>query len=203
MNSAERVLMMNLKLMNIIKDDDNMIWTSPYRDIIFEINRMENTMSEYFQEYWGKYIISITVKNNLGTTITEIRFSELDAVRILDAMTAFLEVREGYGDSTIIYINPNNSMLENYMFDLEVIPLPKNMMNDEEPLKDRDIRFNINVYSPFMGKICTLATMLLSGEELNNLAYSIFFVGLLDAEVDPDTGELVNEIGSRIMMQNY
>ena len=203
MNSAERVLMMNLKLMNIIKDDDNMIWTSPYRDIIFEINRMENTMSEYFQEYWGKYIISITVKNNLGTTITEIRFSEIDAVRILDAMTFFLtEGSYGYGDSMLIELNTSNSNLNYPYFNFEVVNYTPDSYIEDDMLEERNIKFDVKINSPFYRKNQVLCTIFMNHNELNELIFDIYLISLSNSSI-PE--EKINEISDDLYypFENY
>lgn len=51
-SSAVKGAMMNLKLANIIKDEEDLIWESPYKDIIFHISRVENTIGVY-TENWG------------------------------------------------------------------------------------------------------------------------------------------------------
>lgn len=194
-SSAVKGAMMNLKLANIIKDEEDLVWESPFRDIFFHISRVENTIGIY-KETWGRYIITIDVKNNLGTTITQIRFSELDAIRILDSMTAFTEWGGGSGESMYIQINPNTTQLYDHIFYLQRLNLPE--YPDDQII--RDIKFDVNSYSKMHGQMVPLTTILLCDEELNDLVFKIFFVALLDVQMDPDNEEIISQLAERIVV---
>lgn len=197
MSAAVRGVLMNMYLAGIIKDDEDMIWASPYKDIIFHISRVENQIA-YYRKNWGQYIIIIDIKNNLGTTITQLRFSELDAIRILDCMTQFTEWQSGSGESMIIQINPNTLQMFNQYIDL--FRLPSIDAVDEEETIFRDIQLKINHYSVQHGLYVPLVTLNISDDELNDLIFKIFFVALLDVQMDPNNEIIVEQLASRIVI---
>jgi len=198
MSSATRGVLMNMYLQGVIKDDEDMIWESPYKDIIFHISRVENQIG-YYRENWGQYIIIIDIKNNLGTTITQLRFSEIDAIRILDCMTQFTEWGSGSGESMIIQINPNTLQMFNQFIDLFRLPGVEYINNDGNEIL-RDIQLKINHYSPQHGLFAPLITLIISDDELNDLVFKIFFVALLDVQMDPDNEMIVDQLASRIVL---
>lgn len=136
------------------------------------------------------------MKTNLGTTITQIRFSEIDAIRILDSMTAFTEWDGGSGESMIIYINPSTMQLFTQIFDLQRI----NLSEYPDDTIIRDIKFNINHYSKMHGLMVPLSTIMLCDEELNDLIFKIFFVALLDVQMDPDNELFIEQLAERIIV---
>ena len=177
-------------LKNIVKRGDNMVWISPYKDIIFDIEKINN-------------IISITVKNNLGTTITEIRFSEIDAVRILDAMTFFLtEGSYGCGDSMLIELNTSNSNLNYPYFNFEVVNYTPDSYIEDDMLEERNIKFDLKINSPFYRKNQVLCTIFMNHNELDELIFDIYLISLSNSSI-PE--EKINEISDNLYypFENY
>lgn len=182
MDSVTMATMTNMKIMNLIKDSDEMQWFTPYKDFIFNISRRENQLWSCLDGQ-GKYIIDIDIKNNIGINIMKISFSEIDAIRILDSMSQFLTFGGGFGESMTIYINPNNTRLESPVFEFYRVILPDNQLV-EEGGSNRDIRFKINQYSMVYRTDINLFTTFINEDELNELIFDIFFVGLIDIEFE-------------------
>ena len=198
MSAIERQLMMDMRIMNIIKDDNEMEWISPHKDLIFTVTRTENQLW-CAEENQGKYVININIKNNLGVNIIDIKFSEIDAVRILDCISTFLvDFDACSGTSMTVYINPNGTRLECPIFDMIRINSSQFEMYDEESEEfSRDINFSVKQYSSIYGTIVNICNVLINDDELENLAFTIFFVGLIDLDVPDELRWEIDNIATK------
>ena len=168
---------------NLNGGSKDMEWYSPNREFKFVINRYENNL--WNNDTDGHFVITVDIFNNIGILITQLKFSEIDAIRILDAINNFqYEMECQTGSSMYIYINANNLRLDNKIIFLErlnVCPPDDYEMIDKYYF--RDISFKINQYSPFHQTIITIINIVLSQEELENLAFKLFFYTLIDIEL--------------------
>lgn len=180
--TVQQHLMIGMKIMGLIRGDEEMEWISPNREFKFVINRYENRLWNNDQD--GHYVITIDIINMIGVHIIQIKFSEIDAVRILDSINTFLyDWNGGSGESMTIYMEaPNNLRMEN-----EIIYMERILVDEEKEYKEnntiRDILFQIRQYSSFHETLIPIVTTVLGTEELENLAFQIFFYSLIDIDI--------------------
>lgn len=177
-----------LMSMGVLDGDDEMIWINKDKQYKFIINRTEISESR-FNMLPGdpKYNINITIKDNMtGVTIDELNFSEIDAVRILDEIAGHCEYCYNSYDSSCIYINPSNTDIVAHMIILENIFESEYTTEFNKPVtKIRDIMFQILKYSIYhQERTEPTVTMKLSMEELNDLAFHLFFESLIDLDIE-------------------
>ena len=192
--SREGIILRNeLKSIGIINGDDEMVWKSPSQDIYFEVSR-EYSSLKTGTEGGYQYICTITIKNELRMPISKIVFSELDAIRILEAFIEFTNPMWEYSDNTVyIDMNPSSS-LEKYTIVLEEI-----QTGDLPPT----LLFKINKYHPIYQSIVPVVTMNLTFEQLNDLAFHLFFALLIDIEVPVEYDEIMYKIEDYVTTENY
>lgn len=180
--TVEQHLMIEMKIMGLIRGDEEMEWISPNREFKFIINRYENRL--WNNEQNGHYVITIDTANIIGVLITQIKFSEIDAIRILDSINNFLyDMDGGYGESMTIYMEtPNNLRMEN-----KIIYLERIIVDEEKEYKEnniiRNIKFQILQYSSFHETLIPIITILVGTEELEDFAFKIFFYSLIDIDI--------------------
>ena len=198
--TTQQHLLVEMKIAGIIKGDEEMEWISPNKEFKFLINRYENRLWNNEQD--GHYIITIDIINMIGVHIIQIKFSEIDAVRILDAINTFLyDWDGGVGESMSIYIDPSNLRLEHEIIYLE--RLRTNDMNDEyiETHTIRDISFQIRQYSSFHQTLITILNLTLGTEELEELAFDIFFYSLIDIDIPTQYDQQLENFVQNLYME--
>ena len=130
-------------IMGMNGGNETMEWYSPNKEFKFVINRFENTLQ--CTENDGHFIITVDIFNNIGILITQLKFSEIDAIRILYAINEFqYEMECQTGSSMYIYINADNLRLDNKIIYLERLNITP--IDDYESIpgyKFRDISFKI------------------------------------------------------------
>lgn len=186
MDKITRLILLEMKLSNIIKDDDNMEWRSPDKQFIFEIKRYDSM----FSMDGSRYRIELIIKDILGVIITQISFSELDAIRILDSINVFLYDMDNQTLSDMsIYIDPNNGRLEtNILYMIRDDILRSEFYNNPYYVNEmtgtyRDVKFELRKYSPYQETIIPILTFYISNEELNDFVFAIYFTCLIDIEI--------------------
>lgn len=186
MDKITRLILLEMKLLNIIKDDDNMEWCSPDKQFIFEIKRYDSM----FSMDGSRYRIELIIKDILGVIITQISFSELDAIRILDSINVFLYDMDNQTLSDMsIYIDPNNGRLEtNILYMIRDDILRSEFYNNPYYVNEmtgtyRDVKFELRKYSPYQETIIPILTFYISNEELNDFMFAIYFTCLIDIEI--------------------
>lgn len=186
MDKITRLILLEMKLSNIIKDDDNMEWRSPDKQFIFEIKRYDSM----FSMDGSRYRIELIIKDILGVIITQISFSELDAIRILDSINVFLYDMDNQTLSDMsIYIDPNNGRLEtNILYMIRDDILRSEFYNNPYYVNEmtgtyRDVKFELRKYSPYQETIIPILTFYISNEELNDFMFAIYFTCLIDIEI--------------------
>lgn len=186
MDKITRLILLEMKLSNIIKDDDNMEWRSPDKQFIFEIKRYDSM----FSIDGSRYRIELIIKDILGVIITQISFSELDAIRILDSINVFLYDMDNQTLSDMaIYIDPNNGRLEtNILYMIRDDILRSEFYNNPYYVNEmtgtyRDVKFELRKYSPYQETIIPILTFYISNEELNDFMFAIYFTCLIDIEI--------------------
>lgn len=187
------ILNSELKGLGIINGDDEMVWKSPDQSLIFEVSR-DYSHSKTGIEAGYQYICTINVKNNIGIPITKILFTELDAIRILSGFVDFA-TPSYYVQDNVIYIdiNPNNTYLEKHTIVLQNIKI-ENMDN---------VLFQINKYNPYQQMIANVVTIPMTHEQLNDLAFHLFFALLIDIEIPEELDEEMFRIEDYITTENY
>jgi hypothetical protein len=198
MSSSIRIIREELKGIGVIDGDDNMIWKSPDKSYIFKISRSE---LENLNPLYPRFIISIIIENNIGIKILELRFSELDAVRILDNIEVFCngEVYYQVQDNFIIPINPNNTSLNSFIIYLEnVYDVETVTVGNNTKTIYNDISFKIKQYNPLDGSLIDRVSMLLSYEDINDLAFKLFFECLIDIDFPKDMDPVLERIDDYI-----
>lgn len=205
MDDSTVVSLLRQELMEYgIYDGDSLKWKSKDNKYVFEIERQYNQL-------WtdgSQYLISITIKDGvIGNPITELRFNEFDAIRILYAIAVFPEEYFQTYDSCPIYVNYNSA--EGHIITLENIfgvdnygcsgidIVPPSQVYDIE--KSKDVAFTISYYSSMNESMANLVYMELTHEELADLAFHIFFECLIDIDL-PNQCELELEEIERFIL---
>ena len=174
---------MRERIININGGNETMEWYSPNNEFKFVINRYENTL--WNNENDGHFVITVYIYNNIGILLAQLKFSEIDAIRILDSINEFqYEMECQTGSSELIYINANNLRLDNKMIYLERLNVcPPDDYEIIPGYRFRDINFRINQYSPFHQTIINIVNIVLSTEELEELSFKLFFYTLIDIDL--------------------
>lgn len=209
-----KLLLTEMKFLNVIKDGNIMEWYSPFKQYKFEIERSDNQLWYPEQYEFSKYLISLKISDMLGIPITEVIFNEIDACRILDSMDAFITQYEHQTYSDIyIYTSTKNPTLSSHAFYLQRLNAyfpddddqNKNNQNWDNVNNDiRDILLQIKQFNPIHQTMIDIVSVQLSDEELYNLMYAIYFVSLIDICDLPDTKELgLENVVTNLVHQGY
>ena len=190
MFSVEQNLLLNLKLDNIIKDGDHMIFKTPFNNYIFSINRYDSSVST---EYGNRYIIDTEIYNNLGTMITRVRMNEIGVLCLLDNMNVFLNNYDyqqayntlisafGIGQTVLTNFNIKMTRTDSSFRLNEYVNIPAEI-NDIYNNEIREISIEIIENSPMNRSSQVMAKFLLSDHEFSDLMYAYFFVSLIDID---------------------
>lgn len=173
---SEQLIMLEMKVMGMIKGDEKMEWVSPNNEFKFVFNRCENTLWNNDQD--GHYIITIDVYNIVGVNILQLKFSEIHAMIILDSINSFLfGMDEQVGSNIYISIGCPNLKLEYKYLYLEWLYMN---INDNT---DQNILFEIRQYSSNNENMITMLSMVVSKALLEEFAFELFFYTLIDIEL--------------------
>lgn len=165
------------------------VWIDQTNTYKFEMARYDNEVPFLSN---ANYINTITIYNNIGIKITEIRFNEFDCIRILSKIVEFTTYYYNTGDSYAISINPNNTGLTTYVIYIQNIfeeeydddSTKYNVDGNLNHENWKDVLFQIVEYNPQLGvKPTNLVTLKLQYEELQDLAFQIFFHFLIDLDL--------------------
>lgn len=192
--SREDIILRNeLKNIGIINGDDEMVWKSPSQDLYFEVSREYSSLKTGTESGY-QYICTITIKNELRMPISKIVFSELDAIRILEGFIEFTNPMWEYSNNIVwIDINPSSS-LEKYTIELSEIQI-----EDLPPT----LIFKINKYHTIYQTVAPVVTMNLTFEQLNDLAFHLFFALLIDIDIPVEYDEIMYKIEDYVTTENY
>jgi hypothetical protein len=193
--------LINMRLMNIIKDEDEMKYIFPSRDVYLIIKREYSNIPV---PNGPNYIIIISVYGIYGNKMFDIKTDEVNIARIVDCMNYFNSELGGYGDSMDIELSPfDSNSFEFIYFSLERIPSAISVDEMRYPNGDPvyapyiqdtmdifDIKFEIKKYSKPNETLTVMYSTLLNTSSLDELSYSLFFVSLID--LDP------NDYNSRV-----
>lgn len=179
-----------LKSLGIINGDDEMVWNSPDKSLCFEVSRDYSTLKTGVEAGY-QYICTINVKNNLNMSICTINFSELDAIRILEGFVEF---------SNPTFFNSNN-----YVY----IPMNPNIGLDTYSIEIEQVKFGelygclfkINKYNPIQEMVVPVLSIPLTFEQLQDLAFHIFFSLLIDIEVPVEYDEAMFSIEDYVITE--
>ena len=184
----------------VISADDGIQWISPDGNYRFEVVRRENQL--WMTDNGSKYIMSLKIFSSLGNMISEIRFNELDAIRIIDcSINAFLNEFYSYNDSMMIYINPNNPRMITNIIEI------RNIM-DEEPhyqaysingTEIEEITVKFLQYSSATENIIPMVLMKLSVDQFEDFFYKMFFCTIMDIDLNSSCKEALDIIESNTL----
>lgn len=202
MQESEDNYWMRLSLEDFIavsqEGGDPMEWKSPWEPRFhFFINRYENTIHSSDPKD-GSYIIEIKVADGYYNHLIDLRLSEIELSILIDSIDFFTyEMTDAREFSNIIYsFNTNSDMSTPQLVLQRVDALQTFNQSDDteidpnEPYYDevydeaRDIQFTIQKYNAFYQTIAPVCTFYISNEELCDFAYDLFFVGLIDLDVN-------------------
>lgn len=182
-----------------------MEWKSPWEPCFhFFISRYENTVQSSDPKE-GLYTIEIKVADGYYTHLIDLRLSENDLFILIDEMDFFTyDMEDARPESNIIFPFHTDANMNTPQLVLERIDVESEFKDDCDFIKSpyydktydapRDIRFIIRNYNSFYQTIAPICTFYLSNEELCNFAYDLFFVGLIDLDLD----SIQETIGSNI-----
>lgn len=201
MQESEDNYWMRLSLEDFIavsqEGGDQMEWKSPWEPRFhFFINRYENTIQSSDPKD-GSYIIEIKVADGFYNHLIDLRLSEIELFILIDSIDFFTyEMTDARDFSNIIYSFNTNSDMSTPQLVLQRIDEIQAFNGDpddidpNEPYYDeihdnaRDIQFTIQKYNAFYQTIAPVCTFYVSDEELCDFAYDLFFVGLIDLDLD-------------------
>ena len=172
----------------IKEGDEVMEWLSPWKPgYRFIFSRHENSFTE--ARVGNQFIIEIKVLDTFYNFITVIKMNEMDAIRTIDCIEAFL-YEFGHEDYSSYYIGfPNYNMneclsikLERGLHNMDLDNLPPAYIDNAND-DIRDINFILGKYSNISETLTPILSFYLSDSELADFAYDLFFVGLIDLEI--------------------
>ena len=184
--SVENSILYNMIVNGSVRREETMdVIISPDIKITFE--RFANQM-QFSNE--TKYIIEAKLINRLGVILYTFRFSEIDAIRILDCIDEFQFDFNGEAYSNIlIELSPNNTFGEiPYLFfqwgGVDEYDYDKYLEEGLDGMNVPDILFEIRQYSPKQQTFVCLYRFCISEIILGNFAFAIFFTALIDIVQD-------------------
>lgn len=200
--TTEQNTLIQLKLMNMIKDGDSMEYVTPNKDFKFLIDRYDSAFSN---TYGNRYVIETKVFNMIGTCISIFRINESECIRLLDTLDAFLNDIDGsmFGYNLSMPFSPQQGTFCYYIFeitrihiDLEYIDTVNQKYLVTENYDDiRDIVITlkqVSVTNP--NHIVPVFNFNTSDAELKDFMFSYFFVGLIDLELDTRDEAVINAV---------
>jgi hypothetical protein len=188
---------MNKGMKNIvdnIKDSEEIMeWCTPWKPgFRFIINRYEN---RYTGNYgYPKYTIELKILDTFYNLITIAKMSEVDLMQFIDQIEAFINEMEHQEYSSVCcqlrststgvggFIELTRHVSLAYTEDGEINP----SYYDKEHDDLRDIKFTLYSYNMTYGNVMPSVTFVLSDEELCDFAYCLFFVGLIDLDIEDE-----------------
>lgn len=155
--------------MGIIDGGDSMIYKDPDSTYTFKIDRVGN---DYVIPGGPEYTCIITILNDVGIAITEIRFTEYDCVKILGNIAEYIEevFEFGVSDPFLTHVGFDSTRI-NTMLEITV---------SEYDLKPFTLKFK--QFNPHIGIMSDIATIFLEYEELVDFCFRIFFQCIIDLD---------------------
>ena len=201
--SAKNLILMCLYECGIIREEEDIMdWFSPDKQLKFIIER-EPTI---FPNSDYQYIISIRIQNILGVELYKISFNEIEAVRILDQFNWFL-----YETERQLYSSITIQLESNIQYNtIDYIELLWDDIDNENPFYHnefegytRDIKFTISSHNNQFGTIVPICTMYLSSEELNDFMFKLYFISLIDVELQQSYENELENVLSNLVSNGY
>lgn len=166
------ILRLELIDMGVIDENEIMTYTSPDKQYIFKIDRIENL---YTEPNGAQYTNIITIYNNLNIKICEMRFNEFDCVKILSIVAQFVD--DVYNDMVIdsyfinigLDVNMINTLFKISVSEYEYIPFT----------------LKVQQYNPHLGQMVDIVTMHMETQDLVDFAFRIFFQCIIDLDYTP------------------
>lgn len=220
MNNEEKainIIREELKGVGVIDGDENMIWKSPDKHYTFKISRTELGNNNLYNNL-PRYMVTVEVLNEIGIKMFNMRFNELDAVRILDNIQEFTGgAYTDTGCSFIIPINASNTLMNSYQIYLENIfeledktmkAVGYNPTDDyycDSDIDDRTYTFNdillkIQQYNPMDERLINRVSIKLSYDEINDFAFTLFFVSIIDIDFPKEYEDVLNRIDTYVAL---
>lgn len=168
-NSFVTLIRTELEGMGIIDGGDSMIYKDPDSTYTFKIDRVGN---DYVIPGGPEYTCIISILNDVGVTITEIRFSEFDCVKIIGNIAEWIEevFEFGISDPFITHIGFDTTRV-NTLIEISV---------NEYDLKPFTLKFK--QFNPHIGIMSDISTIFLEYEELVDFCFRIFFACIIDLD---------------------
>ena len=190
----KELLNTELRSLGILNGEDEMVWKSPDKSIYFEVSRDYSTTKSSLEQGY-QYICTLTVKNNLGITLDVAKFTELDAIRILDSFVYFHEPDYISDDHNVVYIDiaPHTTNMEYRTIVLEQILSGPTT----------SVLFTLQKYNPYYQQIVPIVKIPMTYEQLNDLAFHLFFAILIDIEIPNEFDETMYRIEDYVTTENY
>ncbi len=169
--SFVNLLKEELKSIGIIDGGEAMTYKDPSNNYTFKIDRVGN---DYVTVDGPEYTCIITILNDVGVKIDDIRFSEYDCVKVLGNIAEYVETVFEFGclDPFISHLGFSTSRMYN---NIEISV-------SEYDLKPFTLKFT--QYNPHLGIMSDIATIFLEYEELVDFCFRIFFQCIIDLDYD-------------------
>lgn len=200
--TTEQNTLIQLKLMNMIKDGDSMEYVTPNKDFKFLIDRYDSAFSN---TYGNRYVIETKVFNMIGTCISTFRINESECIRLLDTLDAFLNDIDGsmFGYNLSMPLSPQQGTFNFNIFEVSRIPIDLEYIDtinqkyliteNYDDIRDIVITFKqASVSNPY--HLVPLFNFNTSDAELKDFMFSYFFVGLIDLELDTRDEAVINAV---------
>lgn len=190
----KEMLNMELRSLGILNGEDEMVWKCPDNSIYFEVSRDYSTTKSVFGKGY-QCICTLTVKNNLGIVLDVSKFTEIDAIKILDSFVYFNEPDYISDDHNVVYIDipPHDTNMETRTIVLEQILSGPTT----------SVLFTLQKYNPFYQQIVPIVKIPMTYEQLNDLAFHLFFALIIDLEVPEEFDETMFRIEDYVTTENY
>jgi hypothetical protein len=163
------LLRAELKSLGIIDGGESMTYKDPDNNYTFKIDRIGN---DYVVGDGPEYTCIITILNDVGVRIDEIRFSEYDCVKVLGNIAEYVETVYEFGclDPFISHLGFSTSRMYN---NIEISV-------SEYSLKPFTLKFEQS--NPHLGIMSDICTIFLEYEELVDFCFRIFFQCIIDLD---------------------
>lgn len=180
---------------NSQKGGKSLEWKSPWNPKYhFFINRYDSNVQGNSTN--GHYTIEIKVADGYYNHLIDLRLSEIELFILIDTIDFFVyEMADAREFSNIIYSFNTNSDMSTPQLVLQRVDVLQEFEDPDdidlnEPYYDemydecRDIQFTIQKYNAFYQTIAPVCTFYISNEELCDFTYDLFFVGLIDLDLN-------------------
>lgn len=171
-SSIERSIMISMMQQGFIREENPIVWHSPFNEYQFVFERHQNQMIRDI-EGEAEYLIEMNIVNMIGVKIASIRFTEIDAFLLIDFLDSYFADKGMDGYSFMFPETP-----EGYIQELVLSTIPddqidkrkedNNQWYDSVNDQYRNIMMQFTQYSQYYGTIIELAHVILSESELKD-----------------------------------